>query len=213
MERGCFKKLIFMSMALIITVNAEQAKKKEPNHGIKTEVPAVTKTKTELPFKHLKFKVVNGHQVASSTKKGAVVREDFIGKKEKAEKQLQTDHQKLIEANKEFTAKASTLSDTAKEAEEKKIAKMDRDLKLKAQELKEELEADMYKKTEELGIEFENVVRTYGKENKLDLIIDESSGRIIYVADNLKCSDDIIKLMDQNFDKKDTKLLTDKTLS
>ena len=171
--------------------------------GIKSDISASSKKSESTPFKGLKVKIVNGYQVAGSSKKGSVIRQEFISKKEKAEKQLHTEQQKLIEANKEFTAKAAALSDTAKEAEEKKIAKMDRDLKLKAQELKEELETEMYKKTEELGIEFESTVKTYGKEHNLDLVIDESSGRVVYVAENLKCSDEIIKLMDKKFDKKD----------
>jgi Skp family chaperone for outer membrane proteins len=156
----------------------------------------------ELLKKNLNVKFVNGYQIAGSSKKGIEIKVNFLKKKEQTEKELQAEQQKLLQADREFKTKASTLSESVRIKEEKKIAKMDRDLKIKVQELKEELEAEMYKKTEELGIEFESVVKSFALESQVDIVFDESSGRPIYVAENLRCTDEIIKMMDNVFDKK-----------
>jgi Skp family chaperone for outer membrane proteins len=149
-----------------------------------------------------KVKVVNGYEVAGNSIKGREIKELFLAKKTKAEQDLQAGQAELIAANKDFTAKAPTLNDKARRDEEKKLTKLDRDLKEKAQTLKEELETDMYLQTEKLGQEFEKIVQAYGKDHDLDLVIDQSSGRPVYVADRLQCTNDIISLMNKADDKK-----------
>ncbi|HTM06071.1 MAG TPA: OmpH family outer membrane protein [Patescibacteria group bacterium] len=151
-----------------------------------------------------KVKVVNGYEVAGNSTKGREIKEQFLAKKNKAEQDLQAGQAELIAANKDFTAKAPTLSDKARRDEEKKLTKLDRDLKEKAQALKEELETDMYLQTEKLGQEFEKIVQAYGRDHDLDLVIDQSSGRPVYVADRLQCTNDIISLMNKADDKKIT---------
>ena len=149
-----------------------------------------------------RVKVVNGYEVAGNSNKGKEIKNEFLAKKDRAEKDLQASQAELIAANKDFTAKAPTLSEKARRDEEKKLAKLDRKLKEKAQMLKEELEADMYLQTEKLGQEFEKIVQEYGKEQDLDVVIDQSSGRPVYVADRLQCTNDIIALMNKTDDKK-----------
>lgn len=148
-----------------------------------------------------KVKVVNGYEVAGNSEKGKKIKDEFLAKKAEAEKELQTRQAELIAANKEFTAKAPTLNEKARRDEEKKIARLDQELKVKAQELKEDLESHMYRRTEELGQEFEKEVQKYGKKEDLDLVIDQSSGRPVYVADRLQCTNDIVALMNKADDK------------
>ena len=168
--------------------------------------PSATKsieTTNNANFKG-KVRVVNGYDVASNSSQGRKVKEEVLAKKIKAEQDLQAGQAELIAANKDFTAKAPTLSDKARRDEEKKLTKLDRDLKEKAQALKEELETEMYLQTEKLGQEFEKIVQAYGKDHDLDLVIDQSSGRPIYVADRLQCTNDIVSLMNKSDDKKVT---------
>jgi Skp family chaperone for outer membrane proteins len=171
--------------------------------GVQKQAPLVKSVETtnNTGFKG-RVKVVNGYEVAGNSDQGAKIKAGFLKKKSQAEQDLQASQAELIAANKDFTAKASTLSEKARRDEEKKIAKLDRDLKEKAQQLKEELEADMYLQTEKLGQEFEKIVQQYGKDQDLDIVIDQSSGRPVYVADRLQCTNDIIALMNKADDKK-----------
>lgn len=63
----------------------------------------------------------------------------------------------------------------------------------------------MYLRTEELGQEFEKIVQEYGKDQDLDLIIDKSSGRPVYVAKHLECTDNIVLLMNKSESSKTNK--------
>lgn len=152
-----------------------------------------------------KVKVVNGYEVAASSTKGIEIKEDFLERKKEAEKTLQKDQEKLIATNKELQAQLPTLNESSRREKEKEIAKMDRELKEKAQDLKEKLESHMYLRTEELGQEFEKIVQEYGKDQDLDLIIDKSSGRPVYVAKHLECTDDIVLLMNKSESTKKSK--------
>lgn len=150
----------------------------------------------------LKVKVVNGFQAAGNTLFGNEIRTELTEKKDALEKEMRTEQQKLMQANNEFVSKSPTMNEAAREKEEKKLAKMERDFKIKAQEYNDELETAMRKRMEDIGIEFEMAVADYGKQAGLDMVIDEVSGRPIYVAEHLKCSEDIITKMDINYNKK-----------
>ena len=150
----------------------------------------------------LKVKVVNGFQAAGSTLFGNEIRAELTDKKDVLEKEMRAEQQKLMQANNEFVSKSPTMNESSREKEEKKLAKMERDFKIKAQESNEELETAMRKRMEDIGIEFEMAVADYGKQAGLDMVIDEVSGRPIYVAEHLKCTEDIITKMDISYNKK-----------
>lgn len=185
--------------SLCLNIYADQ-----PVNSLK-QVKSIESTNNSNSFKG-KVKVVNGYEVAADSNQGKKIKQDFLLKKENAEKELQKIQTELVTANKEFTAKAPTLNEKARRDAEKQLAKQDRDLKEKAQSLKEELETHMYLQTEELGKEFEKIVQQYGKEQDLDLVIDQSSGRPVYVAERLQCTNDIVALMNKSEDQKNKNL-------
>ncbi|RTL06835.1 OmpH family outer membrane protein [Candidatus Dependentiae bacterium] len=168
--------------------------------GNTKQAKSVESTNNSNTFKG-KVKVVNGYEVAAESTQGKKIKQDFLQKKENIEKELQKKQAELATAHKEYTAKAPTLSEKARRDEEKKLAKLERDLKEQTQYAKEELESLMYLKTEELGKTFEQIVQQYGKEQDLDFVIDRSSGRPVYVAERLECTDDIIVLMNKTDEK------------
>lgn len=168
----------------------------DQNLSTANQIKSVESSNNSNSFKG-KIKVVNGYEVAAESTQGKKIKQGFLLKKEQVEKELQEVQAKFTEAHKSYTAKASTLSEKARRDEEKKLAQLERDLKEQTEYAKEDLQALMYRETDELGKQFESIVQQYGKEQDLDLVIDQSSGRPVYVAERLQCTNDIVALMNK----------------
>jgi Skp family chaperone for outer membrane proteins len=77
---------------------------------------------------------------------------------------------------------------------------MERDYKSKVEEAELEMKMAMQKITEQLAKEVEKAVVELAKKDKLDAVVDTTTGRVIYTADNVNLTPDLVVSMDKSFD-------------
>ncbi len=129
-----------------------------------------------------KIGVVDSFAAMGESVPGQEARKDFEKVRQELGKDLQKDEQKIAQAMSEYKSKATTLSETAREKEEKKLMKMEREYKKKIQESEYELKYDMQKKTEYLAHDMDSAVVEMAQEKGLDIVFDRT-GRVMSVSD------------------------------
>ncbi len=111
-------------------------------------------------------------------------------------KDIQKEEQKIALSVKEFQSKSTTISDMAREKEEKVLRKMEVDYKSKVQESEYEMKLAMQKSTEELTQDLEEAVKVVAERDKLDAVVDTMTGRVLYASNKVNVTNNIISQMD-----------------
>lgn len=146
--------------------------------------------------------VVESFTVMGEGSSGQIERHNMEIKQDLARQELQEEAKKLEKAKADYIAKASTMSESALKNEEAKLTKMDRDLKYLASEKEEALKRDMQAATEILAHELEMAVAQLAENNKLDIVFDKMTGRIIYVSDKFDYTAETIAEVNKNYEVK-----------
>lgn len=144
----------------------------------------------------LKVGVVNSFECMGVCGDGLEARESLESKRDAIAEELKQEEQELMKQANQFKVEATTMSDEARQAKEKDLLKRKRKYDDMVKEAEEELKSVMQRKTETLARDFEATVNEYGREKGLDIIADKATGRLVFVADDLDVTGDIIKKMD-----------------
>jgi Skp family chaperone for outer membrane proteins len=147
-----------------------------------------------------KIRILDTFDAMRSSQEGAKVADKIEAQRAQIAKDLEADGKKLEAANKEVEAKLSTMSKAARDKEEMRLTKMKRDLENKVHDGEETLKFSMQKATEDLAVKVESAVNDYAKVEKPDIIIDKSTGRVIYASGKA----DITELIKNEMNKKYT---------
>ncbi len=153
----------------------EVVKSTQPKHAM--DVLAGSTITTDA-----KIGVVDSFAAMGESVPGQEARKDFEKVRQELGKDLQKDEQKIAQAMSEYKSKSTTLSETAREKEEKKLMKMEREYKNKIQESEYELKLDMQKKTEYLAHDMDSAIVKMAQEEGLDIVFDRV-GRVMYTSD------------------------------
>jgi Skp family chaperone for outer membrane proteins len=129
---------------------------------------------------------------------GQIARKEIEYKRDLATQEIQELNKKIEKAKTDYMNKASTMTDAAREKEEKRIIKMERDLKNLVAEKEEELKLDMQIATEKLALDMEAAVIEVAQEENIDIVIDKMTGRALYVAETFDYTDKIIDRVNKN---------------
>jgi Skp family chaperone for outer membrane proteins len=144
-----------------------------------------------------KIRFVQTFTVMGEGEPGKLERKEIESKRDLATQEIQQESQKLEKTKTEYVAKASTMTDKAREAEEKKMMKMERDLKNLVAEKEEELKVEMQIATEKLAIDMESAVIELAKEDSIDIVFDTMTGRAIYVAKDFDLTNKVIQRVNE----------------
>ena len=128
---------------------------------------------------------------------GQIARKEIESKRDLATQEIQEESKKIEKSKNEYVSKATTMSDAAREKEEKKLIKMERDLKNLVAEKEEELKLDMQIATEKLAQEMEVAVIELAQQENIDIVFDKMTGRAIYVSDSFDFTDKVIKRVNE----------------
>jgi len=197
-----------MGLSLIMgTIFADQTNKKgkpveEKKHLAKSgEVKPVAEDRVaekeiveEGTSVDLKIRFVNSMELMRDTEEGQKISRELQEKYKELAEEIQELNRNLETAAAEFKKKESMLSESAKEAEQKKLMKMKRELEVKAQEAEEEYKLAAQKATERISKEIIDVVEDIAKADDLDAVIDKDSGRALYVKDTTANYTDKVKI-------------------
>ncbi|HWY34726.1 MAG TPA: OmpH family outer membrane protein, partial [Nitrosopumilaceae archaeon] len=129
---------------------------------------------------------------------GQVFRKEIEAKRDLATETIQEESKKIEKARAEYVNKATTMTDSAREKEEKKLLKMERDIKNMVTEKEEELKLDMQIATEKLVQELEVAVVELAQQENIDVVFDKMTGRAIYVSKDFDWTDKVIKRVNEN---------------
>ncbi len=130
----------------------------------------------------------------------------------KFQEELEKKGKEIEFAKKELSKKGSAMSADAVRAEEKKIAQLERDLSVHVKEKEEDFQVMAGKKEQAWAQEFQGVVVDWAQEHGLEKVLDEVSGRPLYVANTLKRTDEVIERMNKkNSDKKSSSVGVEKS--
>lgn len=129
-----------------------------------------------------------------------------LGKEEqKAMEKLQTDlaaelegeRKGLDERLKLFNAKKDTLSEDARKKEEQELMTASNDLQAKVRKAQEQIRAEMTKATEKLAKLAEDAAVEIAKAEKVDVLLEKNTGRVVYTKNGTDLTDKVQKKMNE----------------
>lgn len=145
---------------------------------------------------------VESFTIMGECQEGKKAREEIEHKRDLATQEIQDESKKFEKAKNDYMAKSTTMSDSAREKEEKRLMKMDREMKSLVSEKEEELKLDMQIATETLAQGLEAGVAKLAKNENLDVVFDKMTGRAIYVSDKFDYTTKAIKEVNKNYEVK-----------
>ena len=149
---------------------------------------------------HIGF--IESYAVMGESAQGLKIRGEIEAKRDSATKEIQEGSKKLEKSKSDYIAKSTTMSDSAREKEEKKLIKMDRDLKNLLAEKEEEIKLDMQLATEKLAHDLDESIVELASNENLDIILDKSTGRAVYVSDKYDFTAKAITKVNEKYELK-----------
>ncbi|MCK5632935.1 OmpH family outer membrane protein [bacterium] len=145
----------------------------------------------------LTIRYVDSFAAIRTSDEGKEVAKELDSKRMELTKEIKEMEQQFTVAAKDFQAKASTLSESGKEREQKKLVKMEREYKSKLQESDEDMKITMQSVQERLLREHNDAVAKYAKTNEIDLVF--GPGGVVFSSEKANCTMDVIEGMNKNF--------------
>lgn len=145
---------------------------------------------------------VDSFAIMGDCQEGQKARKEIETKRDLASNEIQEETKKFEKAKSDYISKSTTMNDSAREKEEKKLVKMERDIKALVAEKEEDLKSDMQMATEALAQGLETGVAKLAKNEKLDVIFDKMTGRAMYVSEKFDFTSKAIKEVDKNYEVK-----------
>lgn len=201
------KSLIFVT-TLAVVANAQDKKVEaiaKQNSVSKTEVsaaPAVKKDEFVISTKNVNVGYVDSAIAMRSSKEGQKLSKELEDKREQLSNDLKKEEATLIKEMESFKTRSTTMTETERDIEQKRLIKAERELKSKVEEAELELKVAMQRTMEALGKEIEAAVKDVAVAQNLDVIIDTRTGQTLYAANKAVYTDVLVKEMDKNYSVK-----------
>jgi Skp family chaperone for outer membrane proteins len=144
-------------------------------------------------------RVVESYTIMGESEKGQLKRSEIESKRDFATEQIQEKSKDFEKSKNSYVAKSTTMSDSAREKEEKQLMKMERDIKNFVSEKEEELKLDMQIATESLAQDLERSVTQLAQNENIDIVIDKMTGRAIYVSPKFDITHKAIEEMNKTY--------------
>jgi outer membrane protein len=145
---------------------------------------------------------VDSFAIMGECEQGKKARTEIENKRDLATGDLQEEAKKIEKAKNEYVSKSTTMSESAREKEEKQLIKRERDFKNLVAEKEEELKIDMQLATEKLAQDLEEGVRQLAQSENLDIVFDKMTGRALYVSAEYDYTEKAIKQVNNNYEVK-----------
>jgi len=144
----------------------------------------------------LKVRYIDSLKAMQASKEGQDVSAKLEKKRKELSDKIAAEEAQLAKAMEEYKTKASTLSDTAREKEEQKLVKMEREYKNLVQASEDELKLAMQRATERLAKEVDKAVAVIAKRDGLDAVVDIATGRTLYASEQADYTQKVVVAMD-----------------
>lgn len=145
----------------------------------------------------VKVGFVDMQQVVTKSKSGQAALAKLKAEASKRQEEVKAREQEIVRAEEELQKQHAVLSDAARREKEEAIQRKKREYRRMA----EDYGRDLAERERELLLDLQQnileVVRDYGKEKGYTLIIERNQGGVMYSADALDLTQDIIERMDK----------------
>lgn len=145
---------------------------------------------------------VDSFAIMGDCLEGQKARKDIESKRDLASAEIQEESKRFEKAKSDYVSKSTTMSDSAREKEEKKLMKMEREIKTLVAEKEEDLKADMQAATETLAQGLDAGIATLAKNENLDIVFDKMTGRAMYVSEKFDFTSQAIKEVNKGYEVK-----------
>lgn len=115
----------------------------------------------------------------------------------KESERLEGDRKKLDDRLKAFNAKKDTLSEDARKKEEQELMAASNNLQNEVRKAQELIRAEMGKATEKLAKLTEEAAVEIAKAEKVDVLLEKNTGRVVYTKNGTDLTDKIQKKMNE----------------
>lgn len=149
-------------------------------------VVVLTVASSALAKENLEIAFVDSFKAMRECKDGQVVGKQLDDMREKFSKEIQADAQKIAKDENDLKAKASTLKADVFAKEERRLAKLKRDLEEAVREKEETIKVTMQQETEKLAVKVEEGIVAVAKQKGVDAVIDKMTGRVMYTKEDNK---------------------------
>lgn len=173
------------------------------------ESPAAEKTATtsaKPAEKVIKIRYIDTVDVMKTSKAGVQARKKLEAQEQAFTQELKEKGEELQQAMIEYNEKAPVMSEEEQAKQGAAIQKDRAEYEERVNQISYQMNAAVQKVTEELGKQLEGVAADLAKREKIDAIHDIATGRVVYAADSLKITKDIVKDLDTQYDQKQAKL-------
>ena len=148
---------------------------------------------TDISGTNLKVGFVDSFEAMRNCEPGIAAGKELEAQRDSLSQAIKEGEQKYTQAVKEFQSKSATMSEAARDKEQQRIVKMERDLKAKVEESEEVLRLAMQRTTEKLAKDIEQGIVKVAKSQGLDYIADKMTGRVVYAKESLDFTSSTIK--------------------
>lgn len=160
-----------------------------------SQVNAMSQTQGQAQA--IKVRVIDSFQVMSTCKDGQEAAKKLEETRDKLTKEIQELEKARVQVVNDLKVKGSMLSDSARAEAEKKANKLERDYQDLLRESEDAMKVAMQKATEELAKGIEDVVTAVAVKDKLDVVVDKMTGRVIYSVDKVDLTKELVSEMDK----------------
>jgi len=145
---------------------------------------------------------IDSFAIMGDCQEGQKARKEIESKRDMATREIQDESKRFEKSKSDYISKSTTMSDSAREKEEKQLMKMERDLKNLLAEKEEEIKIDMQLATENLAQSLDAGVAKLAKNENLDVVFDKMTGRAMYVSEKFDFTAQTIKEVNKNYEVK-----------
>jgi len=195
------KKLLLLTVLTVGTVVGNPDNKPKSNSSSSS---ASSKKITDLSSQELercKICFIDSFEAMGKCSPGQVCSVRLENLRKQLSEALGKDQQNIEQKIKDFQAKAPTMSEVSRTAEEKNFRQLEANYKVKLQESELEMKSTIQKETENLAVEMREAVAEICKGQNI-IVIDKATGQVIYSPDNLDITQVVIETMNTKHNEK-----------
>jgi len=196
--------LLGLSLTNLVLADATKSVIKAPEPKISDKV--ATKLSPEL-----NIRIVDAFEVMQKSSLGSEITKELAETNQKWAAEITLKGKELEQELLAYDSKKVTMSESAREKEEKRLVKAKRDYQVSVEEKNQEFQVMQAKSSERILKEVKETATTIAKADGLDVIVDKTTGQILYSSAKADVSDKLIDAMNTKYaaNKKATATLAD----
>ena len=168
---------------------------------MKNLLVAILFTMSASAFSQVKIAVVNIQTVITSIKEGKAVMKTLESSFQSKQKILQKEEEELKKFQADFQKQDMVLSDKAKEKKREEFTQKYQALQKKTADFQKEIQKQEGDLKKPILDKLKSVIDAVSEEKKVDLTFELTSAPVIYAANKVDITDDVIKAYDKKHSK------------